>query len=211
MKVKYSLVPLRAPLRFSALPLLVILVVAVIHWPQNAAGQRAAAPKLTLTHVEELVSHGVPDSTMAAQVRNRGLAFTPTPANLEELRAKGAGPLTLAAIEAHAPKTSPPIEKRPAAQSAGSALLACGGIILFLFICVLPIVGWAAFAQRQRVRREAKIAYHAVAEEQERAKQTRTQAPQPDASADTKFCMQCGRPISRGAKFCPNCGGPTVG
>jgi len=34
-------------------------------------------PKLTLSQIEQLVSHGVPDSTMAAQIQKRGVAFTP--------------------------------------------------------------------------------------------------------------------------------------
>lgn len=31
--------------------------------------------------------------------------------------------------------------------------------------------------------------------------------PQPPVDSDTKFCMQCGKPIPKKAKFCPECGG----
>jgi hypothetical protein len=68
------------------------------------AGQQQVVPKLTLSQVQELVSSGVPDSTMSNQIQKRGLAFAPTPAILESLRAKGAGPLTLEAVEALFPQ-----------------------------------------------------------------------------------------------------------
>jgi membrane protease subunit (stomatin/prohibitin family) len=32
--------------------------------------------------------------------------------------------------------------------------------------------------------------------------------PQSGASADTKFCVDCGHAIPRSAKFCPDCGKP---
>jgi len=72
--------------------------------PQNAAGQRPAVPKLTVSQVEQLVSSNVPDSTLSSQIQKRGLAFTPTPAIVDSLRAKGAGPLTVEAIEALFPR-----------------------------------------------------------------------------------------------------------
>ena len=77
-----------------------ILALATILWPQCAPGQHPAVPKLTLTQVQQLVSNGVPDSTLSTQIQRRGLAFVPTPATIESLRAKGAGPLTLQAIQA---------------------------------------------------------------------------------------------------------------
>jgi membrane protease subunit (stomatin/prohibitin family) len=33
-------------------------------------------------------------------------------------------------------------------------------------------------------------------------------APAGPASADTKFCLECGKPIPRASKFCPECGKP---
>jgi hypothetical protein len=78
---------------------LVFLVLAIVLWPQCAAGQHPAVPKLTLNQLEQLVSGKVPDSTLSTQIQQRGLAFAPTPAIVESLRAKGAGPLTLSAIE----------------------------------------------------------------------------------------------------------------
>jgi membrane protease subunit (stomatin/prohibitin family) len=32
--------------------------------------------------------------------------------------------------------------------------------------------------------------------------------PPPAASADTKFCQECGKTIPRSSKFCPECGKP---
>jgi hypothetical protein len=71
---------------FGAGCLLVILALATILWPQCAPGQQPPVPKLTLAQVEQLVSSKVPDSTMSTQIQ------------------KGAGPLTLEAIEALVPK-----------------------------------------------------------------------------------------------------------
>jgi len=87
--------------------LLALLEIVLVLWSQNATGQQPALQKLTLLQIEGLVLHGVPDSTMAAQIQRRGLAFAPTPASLEELRAKGAGPMTLAAIEELSTKAAP--------------------------------------------------------------------------------------------------------
>jgi hypothetical protein len=90
----------------KALRLLFFLVVAVYLLPQSASAQQSALPKLTLTQVEGLVSSHVPDSTMRTQIERRGLAFTPTPAIVDSLQAKGAGPLTIAAVEALLPNTA---------------------------------------------------------------------------------------------------------
>jgi TonB family protein len=91
---------------FWAVRLLVFLAVAVVLWPQYATGQHSVVPKLTLSQVEQLVSNKVPDSTLSAQIQRRGLAFAPNPSLVDSLHAKGAGPLTLAAIEVLVPKAS---------------------------------------------------------------------------------------------------------
>lgn len=78
---------------------LVFLAIALTLSPPGAYGQKQTVQKLTLSQVEQLVSHGVPDSTMAAQIQKRGIAFKPTPEILEELESKGAGPLTIAAVQ----------------------------------------------------------------------------------------------------------------
>lgn len=67
--------------------------------PPGTHGQKSAVQKLTVSQIEQLVSHGVPDSTMATQIRRHGLAFKPTPEILKALQAKGAGPLTIEAIQ----------------------------------------------------------------------------------------------------------------
>lgn len=76
-----------------------LAVLTVILLSQNAVGQQASVRKLTLTQVEDLVSHHVPDSTMRTEIQRRGLAFTPNSAIIQSLRGKGAGPLTLETIE----------------------------------------------------------------------------------------------------------------
>lgn len=104
MKVKQLFLLSRQSGCFGVALLLVFLAVAIIFGPQNAAGQHAAIAKLTLSQVEGLVAHHVPDSTMQTAIQTRGLAFTPDPATVELLRSKGAGPLTLSAIVVFFPK-----------------------------------------------------------------------------------------------------------
>jgi hypothetical protein len=84
----------------------VFLTIAATVEPQNAVGQQPVVPKLTLSQVEELVSHGVPDSTMHTEILRRGLTFTPDPGTVELLRSKGAGSQTLAAIETFLPNST---------------------------------------------------------------------------------------------------------
>jgi hypothetical protein len=100
MKVMYSILSLRAAFTFRAVHLLALLAVAIIAWPQNVGGQQQSVPKLNLAQIEELVSHHVPDATLSTQIQRLGLAFAPSQATVDSLRAKGAGPQTLAAIEA---------------------------------------------------------------------------------------------------------------
>jgi TonB family protein len=103
MKVDWFFLPSRRFLRLGAVCLSIFFLVAAALWCRSLAAQ-PAVPKLTLAQVEQLVSSHVPDSTMRVQIQSRGLAFTPSAAIVESLRAKGAGPLTLAAIEARVPK-----------------------------------------------------------------------------------------------------------
>jgi TonB family protein len=78
---------------------LAICALVLMLWSSTTLGQQPAPPKLTLAQIESLIAHGVPDSTMSAQIQRRGLAFTPTPDILDELRAKGAGELVLSAVQ----------------------------------------------------------------------------------------------------------------
>jgi TonB family protein len=89
-----------------ALTMLLFLAAAVAFTPCHvtAHSQQPAPQKFTLDQIEGLVAHGVPDATLSNQIRLHGLAFTLTPAILGELRVKGAGPQTLAAIGALFPK-----------------------------------------------------------------------------------------------------------
>jgi len=109
-------------LRFWAAHLLSILAVAVLLWPQFTAGQHEAVPKLTLAQIEQLVSSKVPDSTLSIQIQRRGLSFVPTPENIELLRAKGARPLTLAAVEARCGKPTQSPVTTHAAVSRGNVV-----------------------------------------------------------------------------------------
>jgi len=86
--------------------LLILLAIAAILSPQNAAAQQTTVPKLTLSQVEQLVSHGVPDATLSTQIQRRGLGFTPTQAMIDSLRDKGAGPQTLADLRAEMTRIS---------------------------------------------------------------------------------------------------------
>jgi hypothetical protein len=92
--------------RVVLLYLLLLPVIALILLPLQVSGQGAIVQKLTLSQVDGLVSNHVPDSTMHTEILRRGLAFTPDPGTVESLRAKGAGPQTLAAIETFFPNTT---------------------------------------------------------------------------------------------------------
>lgn len=74
--------------------LLLLLCVGAV----SIFGQQTALSKLTLPQIQELVTHNVPDSTLSVQIERRGISFVPTPAILDSLRTKGAGPLTLATL-----------------------------------------------------------------------------------------------------------------
>jgi len=97
--IKRSLNSLRKRLERGTGWLLALLAVLVVVWTPCATAQRATVQKLTLSQIEGLVAHKVPDSPLSSQIRLHGIAFKPTPAILEELRTIGAGPLTIAVIE----------------------------------------------------------------------------------------------------------------
>ena len=80
--------------------LLPLAFYALILSPSATLSQQPTPQKFTLEQIEGLVAHGVPDATLSNQIRLHGLAFAPTSAILDELRSKGAGALTLAAVAA---------------------------------------------------------------------------------------------------------------
>jgi len=102
---------------FGVAIFLLITAVTVVLWPTSAECQQPPVPKLALSQVEELVAHGVPDTALAAQIERRGLAFAPTHAILDDLRAKGAGPQTLAAITALIPHAAAAESPSPHGQA----------------------------------------------------------------------------------------------
>lgn len=81
---------------------LLLLVLAAVS-PIQISAQQPTLKRLTLTQVEDLVAHGVPDSTLGAQIKRRGITFRPTPSILKLLQSKGVGPLTLEAISHERP------------------------------------------------------------------------------------------------------------
>jgi protein-export membrane protein SecD len=95
--------------RIRTFCLLLIFAHVVSFSPVIVLSQQSAPQKLSLSQIEGLVSHGVPDSTMADQIQRRGVAFAVTSAVLDALQRKGAGPQTLAAIQAMAPVNGAPI------------------------------------------------------------------------------------------------------
>jgi preprotein translocase subunit SecD len=80
-----------------------LIAVSLVLQAQDGSARQKTVQKLTLSQIEGLVAHGVPDSTMAGQIQRRGVGFAVTPAILDALQRKGAGPQTLAAIQGIAP------------------------------------------------------------------------------------------------------------
>jgi hypothetical protein len=88
MKVRWFFISSNWPSCLGAKRLLIVLTVAVILWPQYVSGQQPVVQKLTIGQVQDLVSHGVPDSTMHTEILRRGLAFIPDQGTVESLRSK---------------------------------------------------------------------------------------------------------------------------
>lgn len=109
-------------LHLGTLCWLVLLVIAIAWGPQKATGQQSVVNKLTLRQITDLVSHGVPDSTMHTEILRRGLAFTPDSAAIAALSSKGAGPLTLSAIETFFPHPSGIAAVRPSEDRPSGAM-----------------------------------------------------------------------------------------
>ncbi len=97
---------------FQITALLLLIALAVFGGYTNVCAQKPSIAKLTLAQVKELISHGVPDPTMATQIRARGISFTPSPAIIESIRTAGAGPQTLSALEAMLPEKPAPRQER---------------------------------------------------------------------------------------------------
>lgn len=76
---------------FSVFLLLLCLI------PSQAEAQK---PKLTLKQISHLVQVHAPDGLVAAQVKERGINFAATHADIVSLTSEGAGPQTLAALTA---------------------------------------------------------------------------------------------------------------
>jgi hypothetical protein len=98
---------------------LIATLIALVLSPALVQCQQSAVQKLTLAQIEGLIVHNVPDATLSNQIRLHGLSFAATPAILDGLRTKGAGPLTLAAIASSRGPSSPatPGPARPPSES----------------------------------------------------------------------------------------------
>lgn len=100
-------------LRLSGVIGVLLFVGGAIGAPPSLTCQQTPVAKLTLSQIEDLVTHSVPDTTLSAQIQRRGIAFAATPAILDSLRAKGAGPATVAAIVREQPSELPGNELVP--------------------------------------------------------------------------------------------------
>jgi hypothetical protein len=97
---------------------------ALVTWPLVAAlafvlagGTASAQPAaggLSMAKIEALLKLKTPDATVAGEIGRRGLAFTPDARTVPRLKALGAGPLTLAAVEARRPILDDAREQVPA-------------------------------------------------------------------------------------------------
>jgi hypothetical protein len=124
MPTRLSFRPHRLFRFLAALCPLATWAFALALWPYVTRAQQPAPQKFTLTQIEGLVAHNVPDPTLANQVRLHGLAFAPTETIIDELRTKGAGPLTLVAIgeSIHKPNPSPNSSPNPSPAIGGDLL-----------------------------------------------------------------------------------------
>ena len=100
MKVTWHFTHKGLSLSGGATRLFVVFALVAILWPHSATGQHTTAAKLKLAEIEQLVTHGAPDAMLGNRIQKFGIDFAPSQAIVESLRAKGAGPQTLAAIQA---------------------------------------------------------------------------------------------------------------
>ena len=79
--------------------------------PKAAATQKK--PPLSLQQIEGLLSVQAPDSTVAAEIGTRGLAFRLTHATIGRLKDRGAGPQTIEALSRALPQTTVTVTSQP--------------------------------------------------------------------------------------------------
>jgi hypothetical protein len=98
----------RTSLEFVVVIFLVVVLAALV----------CATPKegLSLTQIEKLIQIHTPDEVVAEEVRSRGLGFTPTPRILDQMRQRGAGQATLAAVRERMPIGTIEIQGPPGSQ-----------------------------------------------------------------------------------------------
>ena len=87
----------RKPIPMRSLPRVALLIA----FATMCLGQSPFSEPLKFEQVEQLVKVGTPDITIAEELRSRGISFSPSESNLEELKRLGAGPRTLDALRSH--------------------------------------------------------------------------------------------------------------
>lgn len=73
-------------------------VVSVFVFALSGCGGISSSGPQSAAQIKELIDLGVPDASIRHDIDSLGLSFTPTQADLDDLRQAGAGPLTLEAI-----------------------------------------------------------------------------------------------------------------
>ena len=89
--------------RWHKLIVFIFLVAVVAHARPGLAQDRAA--RLTRSQLEALLAIGTPDTAVASEIQQRGVAFTVNTAPIEDLRRKGAGTNTIRILSSMLPRT----------------------------------------------------------------------------------------------------------
>ena len=86
--------------------LLVAIAMLPVLWTSTSKRASATVPEvnqntrpLALSKIEESLNQGISDSTLAIEIRRRGVTFSPATGDLERLQKLGAGPETIAALK----------------------------------------------------------------------------------------------------------------
>jgi len=112
---------------FTIAVLAALVATAAHHAPDLSRQSKSPGPALTLDQIEKLIGASVPDAVIANEVTARGVRGEISRATIDRLRAKGAGPQTIAALAVLLPRANLVIRTTPGAdislggRSAGTA------------------------------------------------------------------------------------------
>ena len=106
---------LRTMLRFGRdaariAPVLAVVTTCLVLGNPASAQKK---PPLSFQQIEALLGVQAPDSTVAAEIGNRGLAFRLTRATISRLKDRGAGPQTLQSLSRALPQTTVVVTTQP--------------------------------------------------------------------------------------------------